>query len=95
MTLPETTYKLLRAVRTASGTSEREMIKTVVIQGDGKACGIYYYPRKNRYIAACIRAAGIADLVTLFVFDSTRHKVARHFREGEYDISTNEIKILK
>jgi len=95
MNLPETTIRLLRAVRTASGTSEREMIKKVVIQGEGKACGIYYYPRKNRYIAACIRAAGIADLVTLYVFDATRHRVARHFREGEYDISGHEIKILK
>lgn len=93
--LPETTIKLLRAARMASGTTAHSRIDTVEIRESGKNSGIFYRPQKTRYTSAAVEKAGIGELVTLFQFDNTRHKVSEHFRPGVYDISGNEIKILK
>lgn len=95
MTLPETTIRLLRAAQNASETTDKSRIERVEIRNEWKASGIFYYPQKTRYTSKCVELAGIADLVTLFIFDNTRHLVERHFRPGVYDISEREIKILK
>lgn len=93
--LPDTTLKLLKAARMASGTTKGSKIDRVIIRSEGGNCGIHYMPAKTRYTSAAVEKSGIGELVTLFSFEMTRHKVARHFRPGIYDISENEIKIIK
>ena len=94
--IPPTTLKLLNAAKAASAISDRVKITKIVIRGDGeKERGIHYFPQKNIYVGQCIEKAGIADLVRMFCFDTTRYRVAAHFRAGVYDISKGEIKILK
>lgn len=93
--LPETTLTLLRAVRTASGTTENNATNMVIIRNDPPNSGIHYLPTKSRYTSREIERAGISDLVGMFLFDVTRCRVERHFRDGIYDISGSEIKILK
>lgn len=93
--LPETTIKLLQAARTASGTTDKSQMTRVIIRSEGKNSGIHYFPQKTRYVAKCIEMEGISDLVRLFCFDCTRHRVEKHFRAGIYDISGLQIKIIR
>lgn len=93
--LPLTTLKLLKAAKIASEITDRDKIQTVEIRDGWKGRGIFYFPRKTRYVAKCIELAGISELTTLFLFENTRQRVEKHFRPGIYDISGTDIKILK
>lgn len=96
MNLPETTIRLLRAVQASRDSCKvaSGMVNRVIIAHDLPA-GIVYLPAKSRYTSPEIVRAGLSEIVTAFLFDQTRHLVARHFREGDYDISGNEIRVLK
>ena len=89
--LPETTFKLLEAVRQLRGTSEKVNVTKVIIS-DG---GIDYLPLKSKFTSGAIERAGISDLVQRYSFKCTRHTVEKHFRPGVYDVSGREIKIVK
>lgn len=91
--LPETTIRLLNAI--IGIRSEGVKIKKVVISDDGRKGGIDYLPYKNKFTAAAIESAGIADLVMLYSFQSTRQRVERHFRPGVYDVSGKDILVIE
>lgn len=93
--IPETTLKLLQAARTASGTTDKAVMTSVVIRSEAPNAGIFYFPQKTRYLARCIEDSGISDLVRMFCFDCTRHRVEKHFRPGTYDISGPQIKVIR
>jgi hypothetical protein len=93
--IPDTTYKLLEAIRKLHGTSASVNVKKVIISDDGRNGGIDYFPVKSRFTSAAIEQAGISDLVQLYLFQCTRHTVKKHFRPGVYDVSGAEIKIIK
>lgn len=95
MKLPETTAKLLEAVRGLRGTSEKVTVKKVIISDDGRNGGIDYLPFKSKFTSAAIERAGISDLVQRYCFQCTRHTVEKHFRPGVYDVSGREIKIIR
>lgn len=94
MNLPETTYKLLEAVRKLSGTSEKVTVRRVIISDDGRNGGIDYLPVKSKFTSDAIERAGISDLVQRYSFQCTRHLVEKHFRAGVYDVSGSKIKII-
>lgn len=95
-TLPDTTMRLLRAVKNSRDSSGKPtgMVNQVIIDSEMRD-GIIYLPAKSRYTSPEIVREGIGDLVSLFVFETSRYKVLRHFRDGVYDVSGNEIKVLK
>ena len=91
MNLPETTSKLLEAVR-ASRDFGRDNYRanTVEISDAGIIC----YPVKSKFVSEEIERAGIADKVACYIFEKTRYRVESEFRKGKYDVSGKEIKIL-
>ena len=92
MNLPETTSKLLEAVR-ASRDFGRDNYRanTVEISDAGIIC----YPVKSKFVSEEIERAGLSDAVSMFVFQRTRYRVENQFRRGLYDVTGKEIKILK
>lgn len=91
MNLPETTSKLLEAVR-ASRDFGRDNYRanTVEISDAGIIC----YPVKSKFVSEEIQRAGIAEKVAFYIFEKTRYRVESEFRKGKYDVSGKEIKIL-
>lgn len=89
--LPETTQKLLEAVRNLRGTSEKLEVRKVIIDERG----IDYLPIKSKFTSAAIDRAGISDQVQRYCFQRTRPSVEHHFRPGVYDVSGCEIVVLK
>lgn len=76
--LPPTTEALLNAVGKC-GEIRRVCIRAQQIE---------YFPCRTRLTGERIEAAGISDLVQLFVNHSTSKKVAHHFRIGSYDLTS-------
>ncbi len=93
--IPETTAKLLEAIRGLNGTSDRVNVRRVIISEDGRHGGIDYLPFKSKFTSAAIDRAGISELVQRYSFQSTRRDVAEHFRPGVYDVSGSQVKIIE
>lgn len=94
-TLPATTLKLLCAIRSTVGVSEKTNVRRVVIWPDGRSGGIDYLPVKSKFTSAAIAKAGISELVARYSFQRTRAAVAEHFRPGVYDVSGREIIVVE
>lgn len=92
MNLPETTIRLLEAVR-ASRDFGRDNYRanTVEISDAGIIC----YPVKPKFVSEEIQRAGLSDVVSRFMFERTRQSVNDQFRRGLYDVTGIEIKVLK
>jgi len=92
MNLPETTIRLLRAVQNSRDFGrDNYRAKTVEISDAGITC----YPVKSKFVSEEIERAGLSDAVSMFIYERTRHRVENQFRRGLYDVTGNEIKILK
>ena len=83
--LPSTTITLLNAVAKC-GEIRRVCIRAQQIE---------YFPARTRCTGDMIHEAGISDLVQRFVTNALSKSVAHHFRLGSYDITGEEIKVLK
>lgn len=92
--IPETTLRLLEAVRDLNGTSEKLNVSRVIISGHGKT-PIDYLPMKSKFTSGAIEQAGISDLVQRYCFECTRQSVAAHFRKGVYDVSGRDIRVIE
>ena len=91
MKAPETTIRLLRAIQNSRDFGrDNYRVKTVEISDAGITC----YPVKSKFVSEEIARAGLSDVVSLFIYERTRHKVDAQFRRGRYDVTGREIKIL-
>ena len=92
MNLPETTIRLLRAVKNSRDFGrDNYRAKTVEISDAGIIC----YPVKSKFVSDEIARAGLSDAVSLFIYEKTRHRVENQFRHGLYDVTGNKIKVLR
>ena len=92
--IPETTLKLLEAVRRLNGTSEKLNVARVIISGKGRL-PIDYLPMKSKFTSGAIEQAGISELVSRYCFECTRESVSSHFRPGVYDVSGASILVIE
>lgn len=92
--IPDTTLKLLQAVQRANDISPRSGVAKVIIS-DNNRLPIDYLPIKSKFTSDAIDQAGISDLVQMYCFESTRDRVAGHFRQGVYDVSGKSILVIE
>lgn len=89
--IPDTTYRLLEAIRQTNGTSPKVAVQKVVITGSE----FQYFPAKSKFVSEAIRRAGLSDQVQRYQFPLTRHEVEGCFRRGAYDVGGAEILIIR